>query len=127
VPTALAGTALRAANPLAASTARIALRISNLLIALPRVVGSICFDTSRTGVISSSDSTLQYRREANVNFLRQVPSQSFEKRLQDNINLRSHWGRFVGAVAVRLQQFGRTMLFTCHGLGGCQKERELKE
>jgi hypothetical protein len=90
VPTASAGAAPSAANPLAASTARIVLRISNLLIVLPRFAGSICIDTSRTGAIPSSHSTLQYRRKANVNFLRRVPVQSFEKRLQDNINLRSH-------------------------------------
>jgi hypothetical protein len=40
---------------------------------------------------------------ANVNALQQVPMQSFEKRLQHNINLRSHCGCFVWVVALRLQ------------------------
>jgi hypothetical protein len=61
VPTASAGAAPSAANPLAASTARIALRISNLLILLPRFAGSSFIDTSRTRARQSSHSTLQYR------------------------------------------------------------------
>jgi hypothetical protein len=42
--------------------------------------------------------------------LRRVPVQSFEKRLRHNINLRSHCGRLMCVVAVRLQQFEPTML-----------------
>jgi len=39
----------------------------------------------------------------NVKFVWRVPMQSFEKRLRHNINLRSHCGRLMCVVAVRLQ------------------------
>jgi hypothetical protein len=54
VPTACAGAAPSAANPLAASTASTALRISNLLIVLPRFAGSIFIETSRIAARASS-------------------------------------------------------------------------
>jgi hypothetical protein len=79
VPTASAGAAPSAANPLAASTARIVLRISNLLIPVPRLAGSIFINTSRTHVLQSSHSALQYRCEAECEFFTAGSSAKFRK------------------------------------------------
>jgi hypothetical protein len=79
VPTASAGAAPSAANPLAASTARIALRISNLLILIPRLAGSTFIDTSRTSALQSSHSALQHRRQAEYEFFAAGSSAKFRK------------------------------------------------
>src|SRR6476659_1646730 len=63
----------------------------------------------------------------NVNFLRRVPLQSFNKRLQHNINLRSHYGCFVWVVARRLQQFERTVAMSMARPWGLSKRNGYKE
>jgi len=67
VPTASAGAAPSAANPLAASTARIALRIRIASSWFRAFAGSTFVDPSRT-CARQSDSVLQYRRSAEYEF-----------------------------------------------------------
>ena len=53
--------------------------------------------------------------------------QSFEKRLQHNINLRSHCGCFVWVVALRLQQFERTVAMSMARPWGLSKRNGTKK
>jgi hypothetical protein len=78
VPTASAGAAQRAANPLAVSAARIALRISNLLKA---IAASQLHFTTQSALGPSRQPILnrRCRTQANMEFVRQVRGTKFRK------------------------------------------------